>query len=191
MSEPFDFEAFINGTSLARRTVGAYRVDHRDEIDRLTREHDALPRDDGDQRETSGLSRRQEVAERIAALRAEMEASRVEWVLRTLTPDEFRDLPDDDADATKAKIAAGGVPPVFEQIALQSRAPDGCPNPSLYSDLPNLTAEQWRKIAGVIGAGQWSEIVGQANALILSKVAVPDFSPSVSATRKPPASSAS
>ena len=28
MSEPFDFEAFINGTSLARRKVSAFRVDN-------------------------------------------------------------------------------------------------------------------------------------------------------------------
>lgn len=187
MSEPFDFEAFINGTSLARRVVGAYRVDHRDEIDRLTRLHDTLPADDGDERETSGPGRRHEVAEKIRALRAEMEASRVEWVLRTLTPEEFRDLPDED----EGEDEATSEPKVFEQIALQSRPPEGCPNPSLYRDLPNLTAEQWRRIAGVIGVRQWGDLVGEATALILSKVAVPDFSRTVSETLSPPARSES
>lgn len=174
MSEPFDFEAFINGTSLARRTVSAYRVDHRDAIDRLTREHDAIPTEDGDQRESSTTgARRRELADQIAALRAEMEGSRVEWVLRTLGPEEF-----------KAITTDSGLD-VFDQIAMQSRAPEGCANPTLYRDLPNLTAEQWRKVAAVIGAPQWAALVEDANALILSKVAVPDFSRSVLTTLAP------
>ena len=176
MSEPFDFDAFISGTSLARRKVSAYRVDHRDEIERLTAEHDALPAED-DERESSGTAPRQEIAKHIADLRAEMEASRVTWTLRTLQPQEFKSLQDDEKDESEV---------VFDQIALQSRAPEDCKNPSLYADLPNLTADQWRSIAGVIGARQWGDLVESATALILSRVAVPDFSRSVSATLKPP-----
>ena len=180
MSEPFDFDAFIRGTSLARRTVGAYRVDHRDAIARLIAEHDATPAETGDERETStGSTTRHALAERIAALRAEMEASRVEWTLRTLTPDEFGKVRDDDAVT------------VYEQVAMQSRAPEGCANPSLYNDLPNLTADQWHAIADAIGSRQWGDLVADANNLILSKAAVPDFSRSVSATLSPPTSSES
>jgi len=174
MSEPFDFDAFIRGTSLARRTVSAFRVDNRDQIDRLKAVHDALPADEGDERETStGDARRSEIAAQIAALRDEMEASRVEWTIRTLGPEEFGKVRDDD------------TLDVFDQISMQSRAPEGCANPSLYNDLPNLTADQWKQIAGAIGAAQWGALVGDANALVISKVAVPDFSPATSTTRTP------
>jgi len=174
MSEPFDFDAFIRGTSLARRTVSAYRVDNRDAIDRLKAAHDALPTDDGDEREASTVgAERADLAERITALRAEMEASRVEWVIRTLGPEEFGKVRDDESLT------------VFDQISMQSRAPEGCANPSLYNDLPNLTADQWKQIAAAIGAAQWGELVTDANNLVLSKVAVPDFSPATSTTRTP------
>lgn len=180
MSEPFDFDAFIRGTSLARRTVSAYRVDNRDEIDRLKTAYESLPETPaGDERETDGPSTRDEIAARITALRDDMESSRVQWTLRTLGPDEYRQI-----------IDADDVEP-FEQIALQSRAPEKCANPSLYADLPNLTADQWRQIAQAIGARQWGDLVDAATALIVSKVAVPDFSPSSSTTRTPLGLSAS
>jgi hypothetical protein len=167
MSEPFDFDAFIRGTSLARRTVSAYRVDNRDEIARLIKAHDSLPETFGDERESDGPSTRDEIAARIATLREQMESSRVEWTIRTLTPQEFAALDDD----------------VFKQIGLQSRPPEGCANPSLYNDLPNLTDDQWQQIAGAIGAAQWGELVKDANALVISKVAVPDFSQTASETK--------
>ena len=161
MSEPFDFEAFIAGTQLARRTTGFYRKDHRDEIDRLQAEHDALPV--GDDREGSKGSRRK-IAERIKALRDEMEASRVPLVIRTLTPDEFR------------KVSESDVLDVYDQLAMQSVE-------------PALTKDQVRRLADVIGAAQWGAIVSEANALITSRVAVPDFSRSVSETLSPSESS--
>ena len=174
MSEPFDFDAFIRGTSLARRTVSAFRVDNRDAIDRLKAEYEALPTDDGDERESSTVgTERADLAEQIATLRAEMEASRVEWVIRTLGPDEFKQVMDDEDLST------------FDQIAMQSRAPEGCANPSLYNDLPNLTGDQWKQIAAAIGAAQWGELVTDANNLVLSKVAVPDFLPATSGNRTP------
>ena len=179
MSEPFDFEAFIRGTSLARRTVSAYRVDNRDEIAKLIEAHASLPETGGDERETDGPSTRDEIAERIAALREQMESSRVQWTIRTLGPEEFKQITEDDALDT------------FDQIAMQSRAPEKCANPSLYNDLPNLTADQWRQIALAIGARQWGDLVNDADALVVSKVAVPDFSPTGSATPKQPAPSES
>lgn len=169
MSEPFDFDAFIRGTSLARSTVSAFRVDNRAEIAQLIKAHESLPETTGDERESDGPSTRDEIAQRIAALREQMESSRVEWTIRTLSPQEFADLDED----------------VFKQIGLQSRAPEGCANPSLYNDLPNLTDDQWRQIATAIGAAQWSTLVTAANALIISKVAVPDFSPATSVSRTP------
>lgn len=166
MSEPFDFEAFIAGTQLARRTVHVYQVDHRDEIARLQAEHDAAPDQSGDQREGSKTSPRKQLAEKIATLRAQMDASRAEFVLRTLTPDEFKAQSNDDtAD-------------VYDQIALQSVE-------------PKLDRHQWKRIADAVGTAQWGQLVKDANDLVLSKVAVPDFSQSVSATLNPPASSQS
>ena len=173
MSEPFDFDAFIRGTSLARRTVSAYRVDNRDEIARLIEAYESLPEIGGDERESDGPSTRDEIASRIATLREDMESSRVQWTLRTLSPEEFKEVTeDDDLDN-------------FDQIALQSRAPEKCANPSLYNDLPNLTSDQWRQISRVIGSRQWGDLVDSATALIVSKVAVPDFSPQASTTRTP------
>ena len=165
MSEPFDFDAFISGTQLARGTTAFYKVDHRPAIIALTREHDALPKDEGDDREQSAPSPRKALAEKIAGLRAEMEASRVELVIRTLTPDEFKRLDDTTVD-------------VYDQLSWQAIE-------------PALTKDQWKALADKIGTAQWSQIVSDANALILSKVAVPDFSRSVSETLSPPKSSES
>lgn len=162
----FDFDAFIRGTQLPRRTVSAYRVDHRDDIARLTAEHDALPSDAGDEREASPASPRSEIAARISALRDEMESSRVDFVIRTLTPDEFKIVTEVDEMT------------VYDQMEMQSVS-------------PKLTGEQWKKIGEVIGAGQWGAIVQAANDLVLKRVAVPDFSRSVSATLTPRVSSES
>ena len=166
MSETFDFDAFIAGTQLARGTVSFFRKDNQREIQRLTREHDALPKSGGDERESAESSPRHELAQRIADLRAEMEASRVEFTIRTLTPDEFRKISDDD------KLD------VYDQLEWQSVD-------------PKLTREQWKALADRIGMAQFAQITKDANDLVLSKVAVPDFSQSVSETLSPPAPSAS
>jgi hypothetical protein len=165
MSEPFDFEAFISGTQLARGTVSFYKADHRTEIAALQAEHDALPPEGGDDRMSSKSARR-DVAKRIADLREQMEASKVEFIIRTLTPDEFKRIEDEDALD------------VYDQLEWQSVE-------------PKLTKEQWRQLGARIGMAQFSAIVKDANALVLSKVAVPDFSRSVSETLSPPKSSES
>lgn len=166
MSEPFDFDAFIKGTQLPRRVVSAFSVDHRDEIARLTAEHDALPDDGVDDREASVASPRAVLAARVKSLRDEMEASRVDFVIRTLTPQEFKLVQDDDSLD------------VYDQLATQSVE-------------PVLTRDQWRQIGEAIGSGQWGAIVAAANELVLKRVAVPDFSRSVSQTLSPRVSSAS
>lgn len=162
----FDFEAFIRGTQLPRRTVSIYRVDHRDEIQRLTAEHDALRDDRGDERESTTTSPRLELAQRIAALRDEMDASRADFVIRTLTPEEFRILQESD-DLS-----------VYDQMEMQSIE-------------PKLTGEQWKRLGDAVGSGQWAAVVAAANELVLKRVAVPDFSRSVSATLTPRESSES
>jgi hypothetical protein len=179
MNEPFDFDAFIAGTQLARGPVSFYRVDHRVQIQQLTAEHDAAPAEGGDERESDQTPARHALAERIAALRAEMEASRVTLTLRTLTPDEYREITRDDALD------------IYDQLEWMSKAPKGSDNPAAYSDLPQLTRAQWKAVADRIGTAQFAVIVADANALVESKVAVPDFSPSVSKTLRPPAPSAS
>lgn len=165
----FNFEDFISGAQLARRTVSAYKVDHSHELEALRREYDVLRKErdalveDADEREgvASGpVSRLREVAERIEAMRDEMESSRIDFVIRTLTPDEFKRFTDDDETT------------VYDQFALQSVE-------------PKLTAEQARIVAERIGAAQWGEMMQQANALILSKVAVPDFSRNDSEMKSP------
>ena len=167
MSEPFDFDAFIAGTQLPRRTIEAYRVDNSDEIRRLQAEHDAMP-PESDDREASGNAR-YDLVSRIVALREAMEASRFEFVIRTLTPQEFRDFTTVDESDDDA---------IFRQMALQSVE-------------PKLTAEQWRKVSDAVGVGQWGAMVKDANELVLRRVAVPDFSRAVLQTLSPPVSSES
>jgi len=172
MSEPFDFDAFIAGTQLARGPVSFYKTDNRTEILRLQQEHDALPPEGGDDRVGSKSARR-DLAEKIRSLREQMEASRVEFTIRTLTPDEFKRLQaDNELPEGEQKISE------YDQLEWQSVE-------------PALSADQWRKLADRIGMRQFSDILNDANALILSKVAVPDFSRSVSETLSPPTSSES
>jgi hypothetical protein len=52
---------------------------------------------------------------------------------------------------------------------------------------PPLTSDQWRRLADKIGMSQFAQIVKDANDLVLSRVAVPDFSRNVSETLSPPA----
>jgi hypothetical protein len=163
MSDTFDFEAFIAGTELAQVKTGFYRKDHRVRIAELTKEHDVLPAAAGDERESAQESPRKALAEQIAALRDEMDASRVELTIRALTPDEFRGLPE----------TADGI---YEQLEMQAVS-------------PKLNRDQWRTLANRIGFAQFAQISKDASDLVLSKVAVPDFSRSVSATLSPPVSS--
>lgn len=158
----FEFEAFIAGAQLPRRTVTFFAVDHTDQIGLLTEEHDRLPADDDGR--VSSKSERAKIAKQIAALRDEMAASEQAIVIRCLTPDELTGLQDDKERDVCHQLAQQSVDPV-------------------------LTADQWRAIGEVIGAGQWGALVGQANALVVGRVAVPDFSRSVSQTLSPPESS--
>jgi hypothetical protein len=167
---PFDFEAFIKGTQLPRRTVAVYRVDHSDEIKRLEQEHDDLPAPTtpvkGDERESdtgATSSARADIAARVAALRDEMRASKTLFEIRTLTPDEL-------AECLEKEWTS------YKQITVQSSSHGGWNSPNA------LTEDQWRQVADAIGTGQWGELMSAANALIDHKAAVPDFSPSISKT---------
>lgn len=162
MSEPFDFEAFIAGTQLAQSKTGFFRVDNRVKIAELAKQYDEASAD-ADTREGSGKTARKKIADQIEALRDEMEKSRVDITLRSLTPEEFR-ATGDDPNA------------VYGQLATQSVE-------------PKLDAGQWKRLADAIGFAQFAQITADANDLVLSKVAVPDFSPSDSETTTRRASS--
>lgn len=160
MSEPFDFESFISGAQLARTTVSAFKVDNTREIERLKEAYNELAEvirsndEGGDPREgvsdptSTAMS---DLAQRIDTLRGDMERSRIEFVIRTLTPEEYASIREGDDD-------------VFAQFALQSVSPE-------------LTVDQVKRVTEVVGAMQWGEMMSEANALILSRAAVPDFSP--------------
>lgn len=168
----FDFDAFIDNTALPMGPVSAYGRDHSKKIAALRKQLDALPVD-SDDRESSGASPRAQLEQRIQQLRTEMEESRVEWILRGYTPDEF-------AEAVERSTKSKKGPDVYEQIAQQSRPPKGHEDSPLYAELPRLTADQWHKIADAIGHPQWSVLVTEANDIIVSKVVLPDFSPTSS-----------
>lgn len=164
MSEPFDFEAFIAGTQLAQSKTGFFRVDNRVKIAELAKQYDEASVD-ADTREGSGKTARKKIADQIEALRDEMEKSRVDITLRSLTPEEFQ------------AVAIGDEPSaVYGQLATQSVE-------------PKLDAGQWKRLADAIGYAQFAQITADANDLVLSKVAVPDFSPSDSETTTRRASS--
>lgn len=153
----FDFDAFIEGTSLPRDTVRVARVDRSQQIADLTTEHDrhVLAGEDDEARQ---------FARKIKALRDEMVASEVAFELRALTPDEYKQLADDDSLD------------IYDQMEIQSTSLDEWTSPN------ELTADQWRKIGERIGAGQWMALTAKANELAVARVAVPDFSRSVSMT---------
>lgn len=153
MSEPFDFEAFIAGAHLAEDTFPLYLVNHGPQIARLTARIDAA-KSPGDEREASTGSATADLERQVADLIAEMEASKREVTLRSLTPDEFKALSGDDTD-------------IYDQLSMQSVA-------------PVLDCDQWQRLGAAIGAAPFMEFQSKANALALSRAVVPDFSPTAS-----------
>jgi hypothetical protein len=107
-----------------------------------------------DERESGGKD-----PSRLAELEAAMQASFREVEIRDLTPDEFKAVREDGSETA-----------VYDQLALQSVNPP-------------LTAKQWHATGEVIGFAQFKQVVDAATALVLSKVAVPDFSQNASTTR--------
>lgn len=153
MSEPFDFEKFIAGAHLAEDTFALYLVNHGPQIARLTAQIDAA-KGGGDEREGSTGSQAADLERQVETLIAEMEASKREVTLRSLTPDEWR-------------ISAGEGTDVYDQLAAQSVNPP-------------LDRDQWQRLGAAVGATPFAEFVAKANALALSRAVVPDFSPTAS-----------
>jgi len=151
----FDFEAFIAGAHLAEDTFPLYLVNHGPQIARLTAEIDAA-KSPGDEREASTGNAAAELEQQVAGLIAEMEASKREVTLRSLTPDEWRTVAGEDTD-------------VYDQLAAQSVS-------------PKLDHDQWQRLGAAVGATPFAEFVKKANALALSRAVVPDFSPTASTT---------
>ena len=159
----FDFEAFIAGAHLAEDTFPLYLVNHGPQIARLTEQIDAA-KGRGDEREASTDNATAELEVQVADLIAQMEKSKREVTLRTLTPDEWKTVSSDDATD------------VYDQLAMQSVK-------------PKLDRDQWQRLGAAAGASQFAEFLGKANALALSRVVVPDFSPSNSTSPDPRESS--
>jgi hypothetical protein len=153
MSEPFDFEAFIAGAHLAEDTFALYLVNHGPQIARL-QEQIAAASAPGDEREASTDSASADLEQQVETLIAQMEESKREVTLRTLTPDELRDLSGEETD-------------VYDQLATQSVS-------------PRLDRDQWQRLGAAVGATPFAEFVTKANALAVSRAVVPDFSPTIS-----------
>lgn len=165
MSEPFDFDAFISGAEMPTIPVPLIRKDRSAQIAKLRTTLAKIPEEVGDERESS-VDERAVLTERIAALEAEQEASAMMVELRALNPQEFKDVVLDD---TKD---------VYDQIAAQSQ---GTRNEG--------DRARWESVAAKVTAHQWGVFVEAANALVLTKVAMPDFSQNDSTTQSPPTSS--
>jgi len=158
----FDFEAFIAGAHLAEDTFPLYLVNHGPQIARLTEQIDAA-KGRGDEREASTDNATAELEVQVADLIAQMEKSKREVTLRSLTPDEWKTLSSDDTD-------------VYDQLVMQAVEPP-------------LNRDQWQRLGAAAGATQFAEFQAKANALALSRVVVPDFSPSNSTSPDPRESS--
>lgn len=167
MSEPFDFDAFIRGAEMPHATVPLIRKDRSAQITELRAALERLPEEGADEREST-VDERAPLLERIAALEAEQAESAMIVELRALNPQEFKDA-----------VVAEGTD-VYDQIAAQSQ---GTRNEG--------DRERWVAVAATISAFQWGEFLERANALLLSKVALPDFSQNGSTTPTRRTSSAS
>ena len=158
MSEPFDFDAFISGTQLARRTVSAYRVRPPGEIERLTARARRDPRRVRRARVHRAVAPRRISPSRSPTLRAEMEASRVEWTLRTLTPEELRQH----IEVRRTRRGRRTTQMAFEQIATMSRPPGQVQEPLRLLGSAEPHRDQWQQIGDVIGAAQWGALYTDA-----------------------------
>lgn len=157
MSEPFDFEAFIAGAKLAEDTFDLYLVNHGPAIERLRAEIDKATAGGGDDRESSVPAEVVDLEQQVARLTAEMQQSKREVTLRSVTPDEL-------------EFIAKPETSMYDQLAIQAVK-------------PALTAEQWKRLGAAVGSQQFAEFLGKANELATLKVVVPDFSPTTSTSQ--------
>jgi hypothetical protein len=157
MSEPFDFEAFIAGSKLAEDTFALYLVNHGPAIERLRAEIEDVKAGGSDDREASASADVAALEQQVARLSAEMQKSRREVTLRSVTPDELEQIASDKTD-------------VYDQLAIQSVN-------------PVLNRDQWKRLGAAVGAEQFGEFIRKANALATLKVVVPDFSPTISTSQ--------
>ena len=151
----FDFEEFISGARLAEDTFSLYLVDNGRKITHLQEQIDKA-KNSGDEREAS-TGNTADLEAQVATLVEEMRASKGEFTLRAVTPDELKRISDDDTD-------------IYDQLAMQSVK-------------PKLDRDKWQRLGEAAGAAQFSVFVSKANALATNAVVVPDFSPSTSTTQ--------
>jgi hypothetical protein len=149
MSEPFDFEAFISGAKLAEDTFDLYLVNNGPAIARLEARIERAGAGAAD-REASVPTDVAALEQQLAKLKAAMEASKREFTLRSVTPDELEKISDPKVD-------------VYDQLAIQSVK-------------PALDRDQWKRVGAAAGASQFGAFMRKANALATLEVVVPDFS---------------
>ena len=157
MSEPFDFEAFISGAKLAEDTFELYLVNHGPAIARLRAQIDEARGGGVDDREATVGADVSALEEQVARLSAEMQKSKREVTLRSVTPEELEKIASPDTD-------------VYDQLAIQAVTPP-------------LDRDQWKRLGAAAGAEQFSDFIRKANALATLKVVVPDFSPTISTSQ--------
>ena len=157
MSESFDFEAFIAGSKLAEDTFDLYLVNHGPAIARLKAQIEQATTGTGNDREASVSADVTDLEQQVARLTAQMQQSKREVTLRSVTPDELEKIAGPDTD-------------VYDQLAIQAVNPP-------------LDREQWKRLGAAAGAEQFSDFIRKANALATLKVVVPDFSRTTSTSQ--------
>lgn len=164
MPEPeFDFDAFVEQIIPTRITVEVSAVDRSEEIERLRELLEDMPEDAATDKRAAQKSPRTAILSRIHDLQSEEENSPgIEFELRPLSPDEWRDL---------QNRGEGGEDTRYLQLSQQ------CVKPVLSED-------QWRALGDKLGLPRFARILTAATSLTLREGKSPAFSQSVSAGRR-------
>lgn len=155
-------DAILAKAALPERTVPhCVRGDLVAEVERLERELAQAQTKDA---RLTGNTQAREIAERIEAVRAEMQDSVVEFTLRAMPKRAFQKFLVDHApreDNAQDRLLGYNSETLTDDLVLASLAS------------PELTDEQWEKLCDCMTAAQWNEFVEAANALNMQGVSVP------------------
>lgn len=148
-----EFAALLGDAKLPERHYDLYRVDHNDEIERLNKELSATVREEKYAEAPKSRKKPQSkvLAEKIAALREEMDASRLTVTYRAMTPDEFEKWAGDKEASWPEQLSTQVVDPA-------------------------LSPDQWKALGERFGIGQVGGLYVQAKAFTQSQVVTPDLS---------------
>lgn len=154
-----EFAALLGEAKLPERHRDLYRVDHTDEIDRLNDELSQALRDEKytDAPKSRKKAQSKVLAEKIAALRKEMDDKKLSVTYRSMTPDEYEAWAEDKESSWP------------EQLEIQVTE-------------PALSAEQWKLMGEAFGIGQMGALYLAAKELTESQVVTPPLSVTASLT---------